>query len=338
VKHKKVFLLMTVALLGIGFFVWKKYQRKNEESIYQSVQVARGDLEVSVLATGVVQPENRLELKPPIAGRVETLEVDEGQWVKKGQVLAWLSSSDRAALLDAARAKGPQELAHWEEFFKPTPLLAPLDGLIIVKAVVPGQVVAASEVVLVMSDHLLVNTQVDETDIAQVKLGQGANITLDAYPREEISGKVTRVAYESKTVNNVTIYEVEVTPDRVPNFMRSGMTANIKFIVDKKTGVLLLLAEAIHQEKGRTTVLVPNPMDPRHPLSKEVRIGDSDGKHSELLSGLTEGETVLIPNLAKLRASAPAGSNPFSPMGTRRPQGQGGQATGGQGGGGAAHP
>jgi membrane fusion protein, macrolide-specific efflux system len=312
-----------------AFFGWKWYQRKSEAPAYQSVQVTRGPLEIKVLATGVVEPENRLELKPPIAGRVESIEVDEGQGVKKGQLLAWLSSSDRAALLDAARAKGPQELAHWEELFKPTPLLAPLDGLIIVKSVVPGQVLAASDVVLVMSDHLIVKTQVDETDIGQIKVGQKAQITLDAYPKDVIPGQVTRVAFESRTVNNVTIYDVEVLPDKVPDFMRSGMTANVTFAVESREGVLLVPTEAIRQQKGRAAVLVPNPSDPEHPLHKEVSLGLSDGKRTELLSGLSEGDTVLIPSLAMLRSGGPAGTSPFSPMGGRRPQGQGQQRQGG---------
>ena len=314
-KNLKFFIILLV--LAIGAFVALKWKSKQagDQSDFHSTQVMRGNLEISVLATGIVQPENRLELKPPIVARVETIEVDEGQRVHKGQVLAWLSSSDRAALLDAARAKGPAELAHWEEFFKPTPLLAPLDGLIIVKSVVPGQVVAATDVVLVMSDHLIVNTQVDETDIGQVQLGQKVVITLDAYPKQEIPGKVTRVAFESRTVNNVTIYDVEVLPDQVPEFMRSGMTANVKFFVKTRDNVLVIPTEAIHQEKGRAFVKISNPKTSRPPLDQDIQLGLSDGKSTEVISGLSEGQTILIPNLAKIRAKGTGGSNPFSPFG-----------------------
>jgi macrolide-specific efflux system membrane fusion protein len=52
-------------------------------------------------------PQNRLEIKPPIAGRAEEVLVNEGELVKAGQIIAWMSSTDRAALLDAARAQGP---------------------------------------------------------------------------------------------------------------------------------------------------------------------------------------------------------------------------------------
>ncbi len=234
----------------------------------------------------------------------------------RGQVLAWMSSSERAALLDAARAKGPAELAHWEELFKPTPLLAPLDGLIIVKNVVPGQVVTAGDSVLVMSDHLIVNTQVDETDIGRVRLGQEVKIALDAYPQQPFGGKVTRIAFESKTVNNVTIYEVEVTPDKVPDFMRSGMTANVTFLADRRHDVLLVPAEALRLEDGKASVLVLDAKAAGGSRKEPITVGLSDGKSSEVLSGLSEGETVLIP----LRQTSKAGgANPFSPFAPQRP-------------------
>ncbi|HCU23572.1 MAG TPA: macrolide transporter [Deltaproteobacteria bacterium] len=315
-RPKKLFwtaLLLIAA--GLSFFVWKWLQKKNQQPVFTQVEVVRGDLEINVLATGVVQPENRLELKPPIAGRVESIRVQEGERVQRGQILAWLSSSERAALLDAARAKGAAELARWQGLFKPTPLLAPLDGLIIVKSVVPGQVVTATDVVLVMSDHLIVNTQVDETDIGQIKVGQAAQINLDAYPKDFVSGKVIRIGFESKTVNNVTIYEVEVLPEQVPDFMRSGMTANVKFTSDFRKDVLLVPAEAVRREAGKTSVLIPNPARPSQNLSREIRVGLSDGKKMEVLSGLSEGESVLIPVLPKIAGTPPRPTNPFSPIG-----------------------
>ncbi len=320
---KKHLLWLLIPILAVGgWFGWKAYQKETAAPEFRDVQVTRGDLEIKVLATGVVEPENRLELKPPIAGRVESLSVEEGQRVHKGQILAWMSSSERAALLDAAEAKGPAELAHWEDLFKPTPLLAPLDGLIIVKNVVPGQIVGASDSVLVMSDHLIVNTQVDETDIGRVKLDQAVSLSLDAYPNQPFNGKVTRIAYESKTVNNVTIYEVEVTPATVPDFMRSGMTANVTFIADLHKNVLLVPAEAIQQRENKSIVLVPNPLDPEKPKRETIQVGLSDGKNTEVLSGLSEGEGVLIP-LRKGSKAASAGSNPFSPFGGQRPRGTG---------------
>ena len=49
----------------------------------------------------------------------------------KGQILAWMSSTERAALMDAARSKGPEEVSRWEELYRPTPILAPIRGTVI---------------------------------------------------------------------------------------------------------------------------------------------------------------------------------------------------------------
>ena len=69
-----------------------------------------------------------MEIKPPIAGRIEKLLVDEGDDVTSGQILGWMSSTDRAAILDAARAQGPEESKRWEDAYKPTPIVAPLSA------------------------------------------------------------------------------------------------------------------------------------------------------------------------------------------------------------------
>ena len=311
----KIWWMLGIGLLAVPALVaglrWRAGRR--HAPAFRTVQATRGDLQVTILATGTVQPQNRLELKPPIAGRVEEILVEEGQPVKQGQVLARMSSTERAVLLDAARAKGPEELTHWQELYKPTPLIAPIDGMVIVRSVEPGQSVAASDAVLVLSDRLVVMTQVDETDIGRIALNQPAHLTLDAYPDRGVDGRVDHIAYEAKTVSNVTIYEVEVLPAQVPSVMRSGMTANVTFVVAEKSDVLLLPADAVRQEQGKTTVLMRTSERGR-PESKTIETGLSDGKRVEVVSGLADGDTVLV-KILNLSRKGPAPSNPLSQMG-----------------------
>lgn len=308
---------LVVAMVAAGVW-WRGGHRRHHESAYRTVTVERGDLQVTILATGEVQPDNRLEIKAPIAGRVEAVLVEEGEAVTKGQVVAWLSSTERAALLDAARAQGPDELAHWEALYKPAPLMAPLDGAIIARNVEPGQTIATSDAVLVLSDRLIVKASVDETDIGQVRLNEPASITLDAYPNDAVAGTVTHIAYEAKTVNNVTTYEVDVLPARVPEFMRSGMTANVTFLVAEQKDLVLLPAEAVKQEDNGASVLVPDPSGRTPAIRRPVETGLSDGKRLEVVSGVQAGDTVLVP-VFKAPRSGQGQTNPFSPMrGQRR--------------------
>lgn len=297
-----------VGVLIVGAGLWRWMARDRSDVTYREHQVQRGDLAITVLATGTVQPENRLQIKPPIAGRVESVQVVEGQVVKKGQILAWMSSTERAALLDAARSKGLDELKRWEELYRPTPILAPINGTIISRAVEAGQTFATTDAILVMSDRLTVKAQIDETDMAQVKLKQRAEITLDAYPAVKIPAVVDQIAFEAKTVNNVTTYVADVLPDKVVEFMRSGMTANVTFFVESKNGVLLIPNDALSASDGQSLVKIREAGG--KVVDREIHTGLSDGKRTEVLDGLGEGDVVLSV-IVKAKSREQTGSSPF---------------------------
>lgn len=254
------------------------------------VAVRRGNIAQEVLSSATITPENKLDIKPPIAGRAETVLVDIGQEVKRGQTLAMMSSSERAALLDAARAKGPKEVAFWEEVYQTAPLVAPLDGVIISRTLVPGQVVTTADVAFIMSDHLIAKASMDETDLAKVRLGQPAFVTLDSYPDQRIDGEVSKIAYNGTTSNNVTTYPVDVMMKQIPDFARSGMTASVGFVTDAKQDVLILPADAVGADGS---VLLPAEDTGGDPVKKQVRTGVSDGKNIEIVEGLSEGQQVL---------------------------------------------
>jgi macrolide-specific efflux system membrane fusion protein len=317
--RRKLFWIV-IMLIGLGiagaFLFWK--ERAAEKPAYQEVLVQRNNLQTFVLTTGTVKPQNRLELKPPVAGRVEEVLVEEGDKVHAGQILAWMSSTERAALLDAALSKGTNELTYWKQLYKPTPLVAPLDGDIIARNVERGQTVTASDALYVMSDRLIIEAPVDETDIGRLTLGQRANFTMDAYPQNVISGKVDHIAYEAKTVNNVTTYMVDVLPLEVPLYLRSGMSANITVLTAGTNDVLLVPSEAVHTETSQTVVWQSNPADMNKPLSVPVVTGFSDGKKVEIRSGLKEDDKVLIKVAFKIGAKGNAQKNPFMPGGRSR--------------------
>jgi macrolide-specific efflux system membrane fusion protein len=314
VGHKRA-VIVAALLLAAGGGAYYYYVRGARDAApsYRAVPVARGDISASVLSTGVVQPRNRLEIKVPIPGRVEQVLVEEGQWVTKGAVLAWMSSTERAALLDAARARGPDEVKRWEELYRATPILAPIDGTLILRNVEPGQSFISTDAVFVMSDRLIVVAQVDETDIGQVKLKQAARIELDAYPGQAFDGRVEQIAYDAKTVNNVTTYAVDVLPQKVPGFMRSGMTANVSFQTATRRNVLLVPSEALQSRDGRSVVLRPGEGKNGAPREQPVETGVSDGRHTEVTAGVAEGETLLAPRLKLTKRNGQAGTNPFMP-------------------------
>lgn len=308
IKYFVLFFLIFSFLLG--GYLWKK--RNSSNTTFQELQVARGDLQQTILSAGTVQPENRLEIKPPIPGRVEEVLVSEGQQVHKGQILAWMSSTERAALLDAARSKGNSELKKWQEYYRPTPVMAPISGTIILRSVEPGQTFTNNDSIFAISNRLTVKAQVDETDMAQIKLGLLADIILDAYPDIKTPGKVDHIAFEAKTVNNVTTYLVDVLPELIPDFMRSGMTANVTFHLGSKIGVLLVANEAIKYQGDKIIVLVPSLKG--KPEEREIKTGLTNGNLTEVLSGLEEKDKVLVPQLISQGSDKDKGGGPFSSL------------------------
>jgi macrolide-specific efflux system membrane fusion protein len=317
-----IFIILGATLLLTGCKGGGKYKPKNEN--YKTLTVARGDLQLTVLATGNVQPQNQLSIYPSISGRIEKIFIKEGDVVKKGQKLMELSSTERATLLDAAASKGEKQLKHWSKLYQSTPLLSPQDGQIIWLPTVPGQVVNTGTTLMILSDHLIVNTQVDETDLAQIKMDQEATITLDAYSDNPMPGIVKRISYFSTMVNNVTTYQVFVWPDKVPEHMRSGMTANVVFKTARKEGVLLLPSDSIQQDGDRSYVLRPSTDPKGQPQTVTIQMGLTDGKQVEITSGLTEGDRILTTGFSAGQLEPPqTGSNPFGsgPKRTSPPRG-----------------
>lgn len=301
--------LVVVLIIALSACLWW-ILRKKDTDVFKEYTISRKDVIVSILTTGTVSPENRVEIKPPVAGRIEQVLVIEGQKVRKGQVLAWLSSSERAALIDSARARGPEELKEWESLYKPTPIIAPISGTIILRSVESGQSFTTNEAVLVMSDRLTVKALFDETDLAKVKTGQQAEIRLDAYPQDTIQAKVGRIAYEAKTTSNVTTYTVDINPDVVPEFMRSGMTANISVRVDGKENVPVIENSILRYVDGEPFTLIRRP--DKRVIEIPLKLGLTDGRVSEVIEGVNEGEVVLEKIVVKSGMES-AGTNPFGP-------------------------
>lgn len=279
------------------FFLIKIFfhHSSNDFPGYEKIFVQRGDLSLFLTATGLVDSVNRLEIKPPLAGRMEKVLKKEGDFVHKGEILGWMSSTERALLLDAARSQSPEELSRWEDFYRPSPLIAPLSGTLIVKNVESGQTFSLTDILFVLSDRLIIKAYVDETDVAEIFLKQQTEIILDAYPGIPLDGFVQHISYEAKTVHNVTNYIIHIIPEKTLPLMRSGMTANITFFIKKLKNILLVPQEAIEKkENGKSFVYVLSPSGSL--ITKEVVLGSSDGKKTEIKEGLAEKEMIFTPD------------------------------------------
>ncbi len=289
---KRTLIIAGIIMLAAGAGWYAVRHGRSEKKSLESIQPRRGAIAVEFRVTGSVSPRNRLEIKPPVQGRIEEVRVHEGDRVRRGDTIVIMSSTERAALLDAARAKGEKEYARWAELYRPTPVVAPLDGTVIAREKEPGQTVTQSDSLIVMSDTLIIEAQVDETDLRYIRQGGTVGIFLDAYPDMNFKGVVEHVAYESQVVNNVTVYIVKIRPVNAPSQFRAGMTATVAVKAQEKENALLVPVEAVTEKDGKQTVLVASTRGA--PASRRVETGITNGKSIEIVSGIGDGDSILI--------------------------------------------
>ena len=319
---KKISIIIVIlALIGGGGYYYKKKTAKAEIK-YASFTVISKNISEFVDTTGAVAPLNRVEIQPSAGGRIEQILVDEGAKIKTGQVLALMSSSDRVAILDAARAMGEEQYNYWQEAYKPIKVVAPLDGTVILKNVVEGQTVGQSTVLFAMSDKLILAANVDESDVGKIKEGQPAFIILDAYPDSPVKGSVFQILDEGTNQSNVITYSVKIKPDTVPVFFKSQMTANIKIEVARKRAALLIPAAAVTIDPSGKTAVITEVTD-KKPVYKKIETGLDEGDLVEVTRGLEKGDTVMFQGKGYKAQQASGGTNPLMPSRPNVPRGAG---------------
>jgi len=176
-------------------------------------------------------------------------------------------------------------------------IVAPIDGIIASVNTQEGETVAAglnAPTFLTIIDlaRLQVDTFVDEVDIGKVKPGQKAVFTVDSFPAREFAGKVVAIYPKAVIQENVVNYDVvvEIT-DPYDGLLRPEMTASVTIFLEGRQNVLTVPVKAVKRERGRSVVYVPAN---GRAQAKEVKVGWKDSQWVEILSGLDEGQTVLL--------------------------------------------
>lgn len=309
--------LLVIAALGGGYFAWSKTHTPDLPAVsYTTEPVKRGDIKLTVTATGNLEPTTEIIIGSMLSGNAGEVYVDINDRVKKGQELAKIvvrrldqDTDNSRASLAAAQAKVKQveatvmeadaALARAEELHKisggRTPskadmvtaqaaaarakadlgnakaaveqseaslranlsdqeraiLRSPIDGVVLKRALEPGQTVASSfnspELFVLAEnlEHMKLKVAVAEADIGRVAPGQNASFTVDAWPERSYSAKVTRVSFGSAITDNVVTYETELEVANADLSLRPGMTATADIHVAEAKGVLLVPTAAL---------------------------------------------------------------------------------------------
>ena len=132
-----------------------------------------------------------------------------------------------------------------------TNIVSPVDGVVVSRNVTVGQTVAASfqtpTLFLIATDltKMQVDTNVSESDIGGVKIGDPGTFTVDTFPKRTFRGKVSQVRQSPQTVQNVVTYDVVVSVDNSDLALKPGMTAAVQIVVDQRADVLRVPNQAL---------------------------------------------------------------------------------------------
>ncbi|TIQ37621.1 MAG: efflux RND transporter periplasmic adaptor subunit [Mesorhizobium sp.] len=243
------------------------------------------------------------------------------------------ATRDRSkAALDSAEANlaiAEADLKAQQTDLAKSTIYAPIDGIVLTRSVDPGQTVASSlqaPVLFVIAADLRnmeLRAAVDEADIGQVKPGQHARFTVDAFPDRPFDAEIRDISYASVTTDGVVTYNARLEVDNGELLLRPGMTATVAVVTRQAKGVLTVPATAFRYRpaqpaargwslsdlftgrmgrpnRQREVAKAPTDgsrllyvLENGRPHAVNVRIGSTDGDLTEITSGLQEGAEVI---------------------------------------------
>lgn len=203
-------------------------------------------------------------------------------------------------------------------------IYAPISGIVVLPEMgrygegmdVPAGTILAT---IVDYDKLQVVIPVDELDISRVKEGQAVNLAAEALPGQAINGTVVQVAFRGRNQGGVATFDVTVEITSLEG-LKAGMNVSAAILVEVRADTLLVPIEAVFQLDGEETVLVlesdPDIKD-NTPRPVQVTTGMHDRSFIEILSGVAEGQQIVIQGSTSWFGRQDSGWSPF-PGGMRR--------------------
>jgi HlyD family secretion protein len=212
-----------------------------------------------------------------------------------------------SAKLKQARAQVMESQAtlnQLEEQLSYTTIVAPMDGVILSRDVEIGDAISSilvlgSTATLVMTEgdttEVYVQGKVDEADIAHVYMGQPARIKVESFRDHPFYGKVTKIAPMGVEKDNVTTFEVRVSINNPGGELKANMTANAEILLDEHKGVLTVPENAVtYDNQKNASVQVPDHSQKDGTRKVPVKVGLSNGSVTEIVSGIKEGDQVVL--------------------------------------------
>ncbi|MGE5633089.1 MAG: efflux RND transporter periplasmic adaptor subunit [Caulobacteraceae bacterium] len=304
-----------------------------KEGMVANVSINVGGNEIKSTGSSTLSYVKSMTVKATSGGTVSKLNVENGQNVKKGDVLAVLDNDDLKTTIESNELKLNDlysELQTAEEKLKDYQIYAPFDGTFTLSDIKQGNSIKQGDTLGSVANYDIMefDINVDELDIAKIKEGQTASVTIDALTdttEKPLKGTVSKIAVEGTSSDGVTTYPVAIQIEE-NTALKGGMNANAEIEVSKKTDVLYVPVDAVQKRNGKSFVSVvsgaaktggnTNQSQRNQQNSefkterKEVTTGISTEEYIEIVSGLNEGEAVVVTstsNTGNTRQNMPGG-------------------------------
>jgi HlyD family secretion protein len=210
----------------------------------------------------------------------------------------------KMAQAKAAIAEAQAAVDRAQEELDNATIRSPIDGMVLSRPVELGSPVSSilnlganATLVLVLGDisKVYVRGNVDEADIGMVRLNQPARIKVETFREKQFEGKVTQISPMGTDKDNVISFEVKVSIDNSAGELLANMTANAEIVLEEHKHTLVIPeAAVVYDAKRNASVDVYAPSAKTGRDRRSIKIGVSNGTKTEVLSGLTEGQKVVL--------------------------------------------
>lgn len=274
---KKWISIIVIVILAVGGGIWFFQSRQTATPVSaqaMTTTVQKGNIQVEVSGSGTVASINSSDITADLEGEVEEVLVEVNDVVEEGdEIITFTDGSD--------------------------PITAAHAGTITTIDVESGSRIQNSQVVGHITDYETLETiiSVDELDITKMKAGQNAEITASAFPDETFEGTVTEVSKEGTAENGVSSFSVTVQL-KDPKSLLIGMSTEVNVITESKQDVLYVPIESVQvngEEKYVTIQEASSSNADASTSDQVVETGINDDQNIEIISGLTEGQTIELP-------------------------------------------
>lgn len=327
-RKKKYFIwIVIIAIIAGGFFYLRS---KKPKTTYTTQDVKRGILAQTVSVTGKLVSETQVDLSFRTGGEIAQIHVKVGDKISKGQKVAEISrdllnqqiaAADKDIIYqkrilddmrlnkktyDGKRREAQVALVQKAQVlrreiitqFADTIMTAPMDGVVIAKHAEVGENVApnASVLTIAIPEKLEIQSNVPESDIVKVKVGQKAKLTFDALASDEVlNATIKEVEPAATVIQDVVYYRIKLSMENLDDRLKLGMSEDVDIQTASKDNVLMIPLRAVKTEGGDKIVEILK--DEQNNVTEKIKItlglqGD-DGMVEVMGGALKEGDRVI---------------------------------------------